>query len=220
MQTLIRSKKTEFVAGPTGLQSYRARAIESCLVLVMKQGRLTVKASEMAAESQGFTAKWGGRNFRSWTHGWVKERKLPVSQQGHHGKVFLLLSDPTIKAELWTYIQSNKWAMDPMWLAEFIQGKLLPDITKKYIKHLVDEEMPCCAAPHLRVHQILAFSLIQQLGAMQQPPSLTAPPVALSYRSKTEFLWNLPGQPPIRQVIHCPHGHMLSATKPPHFMEI
>ncbi|KAF8623818.1 hypothetical protein AX17_007281, partial [Amanita inopinata Kibby_2008] len=67
IQKLIHSKKTQFVAGPTGLQAYRACVVESYLLMVMKQGCLGIEASERAAESHGFAAKWGGRSLRGWT---------------------------------------------------------------------------------------------------------------------------------------------------------
>jgi hypothetical protein len=35
--------------------------------MVIKNGCLEVDASEKAAESQGFAAKWSGRNVRAWT---------------------------------------------------------------------------------------------------------------------------------------------------------
>lgn len=100
IKKLINSKKTEFVSGATGLQSYCARAIQSYLVMVVKRGRLEIDASEKAAESNGFAAKWGGRCVRSWTRRWIKERKLPESRKGRHAKVYSLLDDPAIKAEL------------------------------------------------------------------------------------------------------------------------
>ncbi|KAJ7127915.1 hypothetical protein C8R44DRAFT_911203 [Mycena epipterygia] len=142
IQKLIRSNKTVFVAGRNGLQSYRARAIQSYLLMVVKNGRLEVEASEKAAESQGFAARWGGRNVRSWTRRWIRDRELPVSRKGSHGKVYSLLDNPSIKAELHTYVRSNKWAMDPKKLAEFSSGKLIPEAAKKYAQDVIRDEMP------------------------------------------------------------------------------
>ncbi|KAJ7598227.1 hypothetical protein C8J56DRAFT_880876 [Mycena floridula] len=133
---------TVFVGGPTGLQSYRARAIQSYLIMVVKNRRGSVIASERAAESQGFAALWGGRMVRTWTRVWIKKRELPESQQGKHGKVFSLLDDPQIKAELRTYVQSHKWAMNPDKVKALAAGKLIPAAAEKYLKQLVDEEMP------------------------------------------------------------------------------
>ncbi|KAF8130404.1 hypothetical protein K438DRAFT_1999438 [Mycena galopus ATCC 62051] len=109
IKKLMKSKKTVFVAGNNELQSYRARAIQSYLGMVVENGRLGIEASERAADSQGFAAKWGGRN----------ERELPMSRRGAHGKVYSLLDELGIKAELRAYVRSNKWAMDPMKLADF-----------------------------------------------------------------------------------------------------
>ena len=76
---MIRSKKTKFVSGPHGLQARRALAIRSHLRLVVKNGRFSIDASMRAAESHGFAAKWGGRNLRSWTRNWTRNRALPHS---------------------------------------------------------------------------------------------------------------------------------------------
>ncbi|KAJ7697544.1 hypothetical protein B0H16DRAFT_1749993 [Mycena metata] len=88
IQKQIKSKKTKFDAGHNSLQEYRVRAIQSYLIMVVKHGRLTVEASERAAEAQGFAAKWGGRSVREWTRVWIKTRKLPTSRKGRHAKVY------------------------------------------------------------------------------------------------------------------------------------
>ncbi|KAF7371965.1 hypothetical protein MVEN_00054500 [Mycena venus] len=145
MRKIAREKKTEELKKAfrnNGLQSYRARAIQSYLGMVVKNGRLGIEASERAAESQGFAAKWGGRNVRSWTRRWIRERELPISRRGAHGKVYSLLDEPGIKAELRAYVRSNKWAMDPMKLADFTAGKLIPEAAKKYALDAVRNEMP------------------------------------------------------------------------------
>ncbi|KIK01756.1 hypothetical protein K443DRAFT_122247 [Laccaria amethystina LaAM-08-1] len=139
---LIHAKKTKFEAGVTGLQSYRARAIQSYLKMVVDNGRLSVEASERAAESQGFAARWGGRRVRKWSRDWVAFRALPVSKRGHHSKVYSLLDDPKIKAELRAYVRSNKWAMNPGKLAEFAKGNMLPAAADKYLRDVVQSEMP------------------------------------------------------------------------------
>ncbi len=142
IQCLLRSKKTQLEGGENGLQAYRARAIQSYLTMVVKRGRLSVDASERAAESQGFAAKWGGRNLRLWTRAWIRERCLPQSKKGRHGKVYTLLDDPAVRTELRAYIRSNKWAMNPAKLKEFSQGKLIPSAADQYLRHIVHEEMP------------------------------------------------------------------------------
>ncbi|KAF8193895.1 hypothetical protein K438DRAFT_1761471 [Mycena galopus ATCC 62051] len=63
------------------LQEYRARAIQSYLVMVVQRGHLTVDASERAAESQGFAAKWGGQSVWKSTRTWIKE-EASTSQKG------------------------------------------------------------------------------------------------------------------------------------------
>jgi hypothetical protein len=138
---LLKSKKTKFVGGMQGLQACCTRAMESHLRLVVK-GWQFILALEQAAETHGFAAKWGGRQLCSWTRHWMKTRELPKLLQGHHAKVYSLLSDPTIAAELRAYICSNKWAMNPDKLAQFSQNKLIPSAADEDLHHIVREEMP------------------------------------------------------------------------------
>jgi len=100
IEKLIRSKRDIFEAGREGLQSYRARAIQSYLQMVVHNKRNGMTASRIAAESQGFAANWGARMVRKWVRHWVKDRLLPISARGHHTKSFSLISDPAIWAEL------------------------------------------------------------------------------------------------------------------------
>jgi hypothetical protein len=120
----------------------RALAIQSHLQLVVKNKRFSIDASLRAAESHGFAAKWGGRNLRSWTRNWTKNHALPISLRGQHVKVYTLLSDPAIAAELRAYVRSNKWAINPDKLRQFSKNELLPDAADKYLRHLIREEMP------------------------------------------------------------------------------
>lgn len=108
-------------------------------------------ASTRAAEAQGFSAGWGGRLVRTWVSGWVKERSLPTSARGKHVKSFTLLSDPKIKAELRSFVRSNKWAIDPKKLSDFTAQKLAPDVAKKYLKDIVRKEIPCGMKKYLEV---------------------------------------------------------------------
>ena len=101
-----------------------------------------IKALERAAESQGFAAKWGGRLVCRWVRKWVAKRELPVSSCGAHGKVYSLLNNPAVHAELRLYLRSNKWSINPMKLAEFVKAKSIPTVAEKYIHQVVDEEMP------------------------------------------------------------------------------
>jgi hypothetical protein len=127
LDRLINSKTTKFVAGLHGLQAQCALAMQSHLRLVVKNHRFSIDASEHAAESHGFAAKWGECNLRSWTHWWTKLRELPKSLHGCHPKVHSLLNDPAIATELQAYVRSNKWAMNPEKLAQFSKNQLLPD---------------------------------------------------------------------------------------------
>jgi len=130
------------VGGKRGLQACRTYAMECHLRLIVKNGRPFTDASEMAAESNGFAQKWGGRQIRSWTKVWIWMRDLPKSLQGRHVKVYSLLSDPTVAAELRAYVRSNKWAMDPSKLALFTSNKLVSTAADQYLHHIVREEMP------------------------------------------------------------------------------
>jgi len=143
IEKLIASNKTKiFAGGQNGLQAYRAHAIQSCLQMVVQNKRKLIVASQQAAESQNFAEAWGGRQVRSWVRAWIMSRSLPISQQGHHVKLHTLLSDPTICAELRSYVWSNKWSMDPAKLAEFTQNKLIPDAAERSVHQVVNVEMP------------------------------------------------------------------------------
>ena len=61
---------------------------------------------------------------------------------GCHAKIYTLLSDPSIAAELRAYVCSKKWAMDPAKLTKFTKNELLPDAAAKYLQHITREEMP------------------------------------------------------------------------------
>ncbi|KAG1809072.1 uncharacterized protein BJ212DRAFT_1484568 [Suillus subaureus] len=96
----------------------------------------------MAAETNGFAAKWGGHQVHGWTHEWMQTRMLPVSQWGWHAKISSLLDDPAIASELCTFMHSNKWSMDPQKLVKFMNNELLHTEATKYLKGLVQTEMP------------------------------------------------------------------------------
>ena len=57
-------------------------------------------------------------------------------------KVFTLLSDPEVCAELRAYVRSNKWSMNPQKLAAFMKNEMIPAEAEKYAHHIVDKEMP------------------------------------------------------------------------------
>ncbi|KAG2151186.1 uncharacterized protein EDB93DRAFT_1275952 [Suillus bovinus] len=138
----LKSKKTVFAGGPCGLQACRARTIEVHFMLVVKNKHSFKVASKMAAETNGFAAKWGGRQVCGWTCEWMRTRMLPVSQWGWHAKISSLLDDPVIASKLRTFMRSNKWSMDPQKLAKFTNNELLHTEATKYLEGLVQTEMP------------------------------------------------------------------------------
>ncbi|PPQ84825.1 hypothetical protein CVT24_013261, partial [Panaeolus cyanescens] len=138
----ITGKKSVFVAGREGLQASRTRAIRSYLEMVLKNGRKGIDASQRAAEANGFAEKWGGRLVRQWVKAWVNFRELPTSSRGSHIKSFSLLEDPVIRAELRSFIRSNKWAVEPAKIAEFSKTTMIPAAASKFIQQAVREEMP------------------------------------------------------------------------------
>ena len=142
LQKLLKLKKTCFVAGPNGLQARLTATMETHLRLIIINGRPSIDASERTAKSHGFAAKWGGRQVCKWTCHYLKTRDSPTSRIGHHAKVFSLLSDPTIAAELRVYVHLNKWAMDPEKLSQFLQDKLVPKVANEYLQHITQNEMP------------------------------------------------------------------------------
>jgi len=142
IEGLIRSACNIFVAGQNGLQSYHMRAVQGCLQMVVNNQRGLIDASQRAAESQGFAENWGGQLVCCWVRSWVRDQELPISSIGRHRKVFSLLNDPAIRAELCSYIHSNKWAMDPEKLAEYSQNAMVPAAAEKYLHHIVTTEIP------------------------------------------------------------------------------
>ena len=74
-----------------------------------------------------------------------------MSKRGSHAKTFSLLSDPAIRAEVRSYVRSNKWAMDPAKFAQFSQEKMVPAAAKKYLEHIVKTEMPAGLKKYLDV---------------------------------------------------------------------
>lgn len=141
-RTLKKKDAFKDTNGPAGLQAYRARAIESTLIMVLRSKRTLIDASERAAESHRFAARWGGRLVRRWVRTWVDKRQLPTSQRGRHAKAWSLLNDPAVANEIRAYLRSNKWAVDPQKLADFTQQKLLPEAADKYLQHVLSKEMP------------------------------------------------------------------------------
>jgi hypothetical protein len=118
---------------------------------VVKNQRFSIDASVCAAESHGFAHKWGGCNLFSWTQNWTRNHTLLHSIQGQHAKVYTLLSDPTIAAELQAYVHSNKWAMNHEKLRQFSKNELLSNAADKYLCHLICEEIPLGLKKYMEV---------------------------------------------------------------------
>ncbi|KAG1865569.1 hypothetical protein C8R48DRAFT_747672 [Suillus tomentosus] len=129
LEKLLKVKKTKFVGGMQGLQARHARTMESHLRLVVKNAQQFTSASKQAAETHGFAAAWGGH----------QTRELPRSLQGRHAKVYSLLSDPTIAAELRAYVRSaaNEYLHQitceemPLRLKRYMELELFPCIHVK-----------------------------------------------------------------------------------------
>jgi hypothetical protein len=68
IKKVITSKCDVFAAGRNGLQAYRARSIQSCLWMMVKNDRGLLETLQRAAESQGFAKNWGGCMVRKWVH--------------------------------------------------------------------------------------------------------------------------------------------------------
>ncbi|KAJ7580340.1 hypothetical protein C8J56DRAFT_896344 [Mycena floridula] len=134
IERLIASKKDLFAAGRNSLQAYRARSIQSCLHMIVCNGCGKMDASVIAAA-------WGVVWFTNGVATWLTSRDLPTNDRGSHKKYFSLLDDPAICTELHAYLRTNKWSMNPGKLAESTKNKLLPDEAKKYLHHVVDQEM-------------------------------------------------------------------------------
>ncbi|TFK32290.1 hypothetical protein BDQ12DRAFT_617331, partial [Crucibulum laeve] len=142
IEKLIQSKKAVFEAGHNGLQAYHACAIQSHLHMVVENGCGAMEASEIAAESQGFAWKWGGQLVQKWIWRWLTHRELLVSLRGQHTKIFSIINDPLVCAELQSFLRSKKWSMDPKKLAEFSKKNMVTQVAEKYLCHIIETEMP------------------------------------------------------------------------------
>ena len=138
----MKSKTSDFAGGPTGLQAKQTCAIASYLALVVHKNYCPLVASQLAAECYGFAKMWGGHQVRSWARACVSEQTLPILLTGHHTKTYSLLSDPGIAAELCTYVQSNKWAINPDKLAAFTKDQLIPAEAEQYAQRVTSDKMP------------------------------------------------------------------------------
>ena len=80
--------------------------------------------------------------------------------------MFSLLSDPAIKAELCSFIHSNKWALNPEKLAAFSKENLVGEATKKYLNHIINEEMPRGLKKYLELELMLRIQMKAKNGIL------------------------------------------------------
>lgn len=66
-------------------------------------------------------------------------------------KAYILLSNPTVTAEMCSFLRTEKWAVDPQKLAEFTKKAMVPAEAKRYAQQIVDEEMPQGLKKYLEV---------------------------------------------------------------------
>ncbi|KAI6017800.1 hypothetical protein BKA83DRAFT_4465169 [Pisolithus microcarpus] len=125
IEKLLKSKTTHFVGGPSSLQAKQTCAITSYLALVVHKNHCQTVALQLAAESHGFA-----------------RMTLLLSLTGHHTKTYSLLSDPGIATELWTYMQSNEWAINPEKLTTLTKNQLIPAEAEKYVHQITANKMP------------------------------------------------------------------------------
>ena len=142
MRKVLTSRKDVLVGGLNGLQAYRARAVQACLYMMTREGKGMMVASEVAAQANLFSGKWGARLVREWTQAWVKSRLLPVSQRGRHPKVMSILSHPTVRAAVRAYLRSEKWSQNPVKLRKLFNNELDMEEAREYRRVLESEEMP------------------------------------------------------------------------------
>lgn len=133
LEKFLKLKKTVFVGGEQGLKACRTHTITSHLRMVVQNGQQWTEASERSAEAHEFAAKWGGRQLCRWSFCWLKTRDLPKSFKGQHAKVYSLLSNPIVAAELRAYVRLNRWAMDPAKLAQFARNQLIDTAAYQYL---------------------------------------------------------------------------------------
>ena len=142
IEKMLNMKESPFHGGHNGQQARRARAIHSYLHMLARNDRQRIDASERAAEAQGFAARWGGRMVRAWAEVWITRGELPPSKRGRHIKTSTLLEDPGVCAELRSYVRSNKWAINPVKLADFTAQKMVPAVAKNYGTNLMKNTIP------------------------------------------------------------------------------
>ncbi|KAJ3831483.1 hypothetical protein F5878DRAFT_654823 [Lentinula raphanica] len=89
-----------------------------------------------------FAPNWGSRLVQNWVHDWVSVRQLPQSNRGRHSKINSVLSDPTAREAIQTYLRSHKWAINPPKLEKLMKGEMLPVEAAEYCREIEHDEMP------------------------------------------------------------------------------
>ncbi|KAF9552830.1 hypothetical protein CPC08DRAFT_646425 [Agrocybe pediades] len=199
IEKMIGSAKTKFVSGRQGLQARRARAIHSYLLMVVKNGRKGIEASQRAAEAQGFAENWGGRLVRHWVRKWIQSRTLPLSKRGQHIKAYTLLEDPSVRAELRSFLRANKWKMDPTKLVEYSEKTLIPAAAEKYTRRLVDEEMPRALMKYMEVDLFPRVQLKVKRGITLKTAQQFLHEMTAQANDGKKKSWVLDGEQPLRK---------------------
>ncbi|KAI0754668.1 hypothetical protein C8Q80DRAFT_1298111 [Daedaleopsis nitida] len=186
----IVSKQAKFDGGDHGLQARRAQAIESCLHLVVARKETLTVASVTAAEAHGFSPAWGAHLVRQWTAHWVNTRALPQSLRGHHPKVASILSDPTARCAIRTYMCSNKWSLNPPRLQKLLQNELTPDEARAYTQQITSHELP---------HGLKAYAESTLLPSMQLKLGREGFSLSSARRLMLRKGWLFGGEQPLRK---------------------
>lgn len=137
---LIRAKTSITSTAPSSLQAVRARAVQSCLRLIVKDTSV-MKASEITALAHGFSPVFGARLVRNWVRLWTLSRELPTSSRGSHIKSFSVLDDPIVLEGARTYLRTHKWVTDPQKFQKYINNELLPTAAREYVADNVEPAM-------------------------------------------------------------------------------
>ena len=109
-----------------------------------------IEASQAAAVGAMMARGWGGRQVRRWMHTWVKQRELLQSKRGTHAKTYSLVSDPIVRAELRSYMRSEKWAINPTKLQGFLQQELPFAEAETYAQQILSDELPQGLKAHFK----------------------------------------------------------------------
>ncbi|KIY46282.1 hypothetical protein FISHEDRAFT_47549 [Fistulina hepatica ATCC 64428] len=110
-----------------------------------------IDALKYGAEAEGLLRVWGGRMVQGWACIWIEQCELPLSQKGSYLKIWSLLDDSIVRAELHLYLHSNKWSMDPTKLQKYSQQKMVPLTAHSYLEIILHNEMPVGLKKYMEV---------------------------------------------------------------------